>query len=61
MIVASHWGWQTVSAQPPGFYDYLLMAQLMSEERVGSRVRQSRGTTQTHENDRLSRLRRYSE
>lgn len=61
MIVASHFGWQTVSAGPPAFYDLLLMAQLMSEERVGSRIRAASQSTQAHESDRLARLRRYSE
>lgn len=61
MIVASHFGWQTVSPEPPDFHDYLLMGQLLSEERVGSRVRAHAGTTEAHESDRLSRLRRYSE
>ena len=60
MIVASQWGWHTVSANPPQFYDLLLMAQLMSEERVGSRVRHSRGTTQAIESDRAARLRKFT-
>jgi hypothetical protein len=42
-------------------YDLLLMAQLMSEERVGRRVRQAAGTTSTQEADRLHRLRMHSE
>ena len=61
MIVASQFGWQTVSAEPPAYYDLLLMAQLMSEERVGRRIRQARGTTASQEADRLQRLRQHSE
>ena len=61
MILASHFGWQTVSTEPPTFHDYLLMAQLMSEERVGRRVRQHAGTTAAQEADRVQRLRQYSE
>lgn len=61
MILASHYGWQTVSPEPPTFHDLLLMGQLMSEERVGRRVRQARGTTAGHESDRLERLARFSE
>ncbi len=57
MILASHYGWQTVSPKPPEFYDLLLMAQLMSEERVGRRVRQNSNQTAAHEADRLQRLR----
>jgi hypothetical protein len=59
--VASHFGWQTVNPNPPDFYDYLLMAQLMSEERVGQRARRSAGVSATQEADRLQRLRQYSE
>lgn len=61
MIVASHFGWTSVSPHPPAFYDLLLMAQLMSEERVGRRVRAAAGTTQAHESDRIARLRTFSE
>lgn len=61
MIVASHFGWRTVSPEPPTFHDLLLMGQLMSEERVGRRVREQRGVTLAHESDRLARLRRFSE
>lgn len=62
MILASHWGWQTVFPnQAPQYYDLLLMAQLMSEERVGRRVRQQAGMTAAHEADRLQRLRQHSE
>lgn len=35
MIVASQFGWSAVSSEPMTFYDLLLAAQLMSEERVG--------------------------
>lgn len=60
MIVASHFGWQTISPdRPPDFHDLLLMAQLMSEERVGRLVRQHAGTTAAQEADRLNRLRQY--
>ena len=61
MIVASHFGWQTVSPEPPTWHDFLLMAQLMSEERVGARVRATSRTTAAHESDRLARLQRFSE
>lgn len=61
MILASHFGWQTVTPDPPAFYDYLLMAQLASEERVGRRVRQQAGVTASQEADRLQRLRMYQE
>lgn len=61
MILASHYGWQTVSAEPPTFYDYLLMAQLASEERVGHRTRQQSGQTASQEADRIQRLRQHSE
>jgi len=59
VILASHFGWQTVSDNPPTFYDQLLMAQLMSEERVGRRVRQNAGTSASQEADRLQRLREH--
>ena len=61
MILASHFGWQTVSPDPPAFYDYLLMAQLASEERVGRRVRERSGLTASQEADRVQRLRQFSE
>ena len=60
MILASHYGWQTVSTEPPTFYDYLLMAQLASEERVGRRVREQAGQTASQEADRLQRLRQHT-
>ena len=60
-ILASHFGWQTVSSDPPTFYDYLLLGQLASEERVGRLVRKQAGTTAAQESDRLQRLRQYSE
>jgi hypothetical protein len=61
VILASHYGWQNVSTGPPDFYDYLLMAQLASEERVGQRVRRQAGVSASQEADRLHRLRMYSE
>lgn len=61
MIVASHYGWHTVTPDRPDFYDYLLMAQLMSEERVGRVARKQAGTTASQESDRLQRLRMFSE
>jgi hypothetical protein len=61
VILASHFGWATVSPHPPTFTDYLLMAQLMSEERVGRRIRAHAGTTASAEADRLQRLRQFSE
>lgn len=61
MIVASQFGWHAVSDKPPAMYDLLLMGLLMSEERVGRRVRQNAGTTGSQESDRLNRLRMYSE
>ena len=61
MIVASHYGWQTITPERPDFYDYLLMAQLMSEERVGQRVRRQSGVSAAQESDRLHRLRMFSE
>ena len=60
-ILASHFGWQTVSPEPPTFYDYLLLGQLASEERVGHRVRKQAGTTASQEAQRLARLRMFSE
>lgn len=59
--MASQFGWQAVSDKPPAMYDLLLMGLLMSEERVGRRVRQNAGTTTSQESDRLNRLRMYSE
>ena len=60
MILASQFGWQ-IFPEPPTHYDLLLMGQLMAEERVGRRVRQSAGNTVAHEADRLNRLRMHSE
>lgn len=61
MILASHFGWQTLFPEPPTHYDLLLMGQLMAEERLGRRVRASQGTTASAEADRLNRLRMHSE
>ncbi len=61
MIVASHFGWQTVSTEPAAFHDLLLMAQLMSEERVGRHIRRRAGTTASQEADKNQRLRMFSE
>lgn len=59
MIVASQFGWSAVSSEPMTFYDLLLAAQLMSEERVGKphRARQFR---MAHEDQaKLSKLDRF--
>lgn len=62
MILAGHYGWELVSPdRPPDWHDLLLMAQHLSEERVGRRARQHAGTTQAQESDRERRLRMYSE
>jgi hypothetical protein len=62
VILASQYGWHTIFPdRPPDFHELLLMAQLMSEERIGRYVRRDAGTTATQEADRLQRLRQYSE
>ena len=62
MILAGHWGWQTIFPdEPPTYHDLLLMAQHMSEERVGRRVRLNSNQTAAQEADRLQRLRQNSE
>jgi hypothetical protein len=61
VIVASHFGWEIVSPdRPPDYHDVLLMAQLMSEERVGRAVRRASGTSAAQEADRLERLRLHT-
>lgn len=61
MILASHFGWQTLFPEPPTHYDLLLMGQLMAEERLGRRVRRRAGTTASQEADRIQRLQQHSE
>jgi hypothetical protein len=61
VILASHYGWQTLFPdQQPDFHDLLLMAQLISEERVGRHARAKAGTSAAQESDRLQRLRQFS-
>lgn len=61
MIVASQFGWSAVSREPMDWYDMLLAAQLMSEERFGKAYRRAVRETAESEQEARSRLLRLVE
>lgn len=59
MIVASRFGWSSVSREPMTFYDLLLAATLMSEEQVGKPHRDYQRSLARADEKALSRLERF--
>jgi len=59
VIVASQYGWTAVSDGPMTFYDLLLAAQLLSEERVGKPHRDYQRSLAHQDKTALSRLDRF--
>lgn len=59
MIVASQYGWPAVSDGPMTFYDLLLAAQLMSEERVGKPHRDHQRSLAQQDRTAILRLDRF--
>jgi hypothetical protein len=59
VIVASQFGWSAVSSEPMSIHDFLLAAQLMSEERVGKPHRDYQRSLAEQDKKGLASLERF--